>query len=721
MSLSPMPSSTPSTEATSVVELEGVVEKLQPSPTSYASPFSAPPSIPQPYNPASALGDIPAIAYALELFLSSKMVESEKFLLDCDPTMERLYFATGYGLIQCVKGLMSYEDPDLIAAIAHTKHGNAIASLHRKKTAGVGARLASFVIPLLSSSHTDQVKAMTATERHAELVYAESLFEKALLGIVYSGDWLAFIKEALNMRTTISIYRKLYDYIEHVDAEYTVSHPPSPASSPSDTYTTSTGTTVTQDPSIDRHFRTGVYLGVGMSNIILSLMPARLASIVELFGYKGDRKWGLELLMRAGGWGTDGQEPNISAGDEGVRRTICDMALMIFHLVLSSFTFECVDVGVARRILEWNLKRYPNGVFFLFGAGRLSLIRSQPLQAINYYTKATEVQSQYRNLHHISSWEIAIARLALWDVQEALEYWRSLCKEATWSKSTYTYGTAVCLLQLSMDASQPEEKRREMKKEAIALMEKVPGLRQRIAGKSIPLEKFIARKARKFQQQGHRLLLPALELSYVFLGIAHAPRKVITDKILVEVRRVLGEMEGRYAYEDTTVAGGKAKGAEGEPKKRRSVSEYEGGTAEFWDDYCLAKFLEGVCLRYVAYPDPDAALDPAEVPSIPKEEAEKAATQAFETVFENGMKIELDHYLVYHAHYELGRLLTCQGDVHGARKHLDLVLSGKTLTLRKYHTHLFFRVLQGKYSMENALNIRAHAALEALNAQSTRL
>lgn len=51
-----------------------------------------------------------------------------------------------------------------------------------------------------------------------------------------------------------------------------------------------------------------------MSNIILSLMPARLASIVELFGYKGDRKWGLELLMRAGGWGTDGQEPNISAG-----------------------------------------------------------------------------------------------------------------------------------------------------------------------------------------------------------------------------------------------------------------------------------------------------------------------------------------------------------------------------------------------------------------------
>ncbi len=38
---------------------------------------------------------------------------------------------------------------------------------------------------------------MTDIERHAELVYAETLFEKALLGTVYSGDWLAFVKEAL--------------------------------------------------------------------------------------------------------------------------------------------------------------------------------------------------------------------------------------------------------------------------------------------------------------------------------------------------------------------------------------------------------------------------------------------------------------------------------------------------------------------------------------------
>ena len=52
------------------------------------------------------------------------------------------------------------------------------------------------VIKSLNTSGVGWYKTMTPMERHAELVYAESLFEKALLGIVYSGDWLAFVKEA---------------------------------------------------------------------------------------------------------------------------------------------------------------------------------------------------------------------------------------------------------------------------------------------------------------------------------------------------------------------------------------------------------------------------------------------------------------------------------------------------------------------------------------------
>jgi hypothetical protein len=67
----------------------------------------------------------------------------------------------------------------------------------------------------------------------------------------------------------------------------------------------------------------------------------------------------------------------------------------------------------------------------LLAEGRLSLIRSQPARAIACYQKAMSVQSQYRNLHHLSFWEMAVSHLALWEIEESLKCWRNLHKEST--------------------------------------------------------------------------------------------------------------------------------------------------------------------------------------------------------------------------------------------------------------------------------------------------
>ncbi|KAJ7747850.1 hypothetical protein B0H16DRAFT_1554834 [Mycena metata] len=662
---------------------------------SYRTIYTSPPPVKVPYKPTEALDDIPGVTYALDMFLASKMHESEDYCNQSDKKKERLYFATGYGLIQCVKGLMSYADEDLLAALGHTKQGVLIASQHRKKAPYFTSRLAGYVVSSLNTTGVGFVKTMTDVERHAELVYAESLFEKALLGIVYSGDWLAFIKEALNMRTIITVYRTLYKYVLAVDAEYAAELAAADSKSGTTNANGSVKPPYSESPKIDAHFRSGVYLGAGMSTLILSLLPARLLNIIELFGYAADRSEALDILGRAGGWGkpthgamftvsegdqdADDEPPTVSTEQEGVRRAICDMALLIFHLVLSSFTFDGVDVHMAARIVKWNLKRYPEGVFFLFGAGRLALSRSQPQQAIEYYTKAMAAQKQYRNLHHISFWEMAIAHLALADVDASLECWRTLEKEATWSKSIYSYGMAVCLLESTAGDAAAKKARHE---EARKLMERVPTLRQKIAGKSIPLEKFVARKARKFLAQNGRLALPALEISYVFLAIARAPRRIVEKHLLPSVRALLATLS--------------------EPGTEKS---YGSG---YWDDYCLARFLEGVCLRYVAFPDPDAVLDPEEVPSMSRNDAAAASKTAFEAVFENGPKIELDHHIVYHAHYELGRLVACLDDQAGARTQFDLVLSGKYLEVGPSGR-------KGRYSMENALQMRTHAAVEALH------
>lgn len=49
-------------------------------------------------------------------------------------------------------------------------------------------------------------------------------------------------------------------------------------------------------------------------------------------------------------------------------------------------------------------------------------------------------------------------------------------------------------------------------------------------------------------------------------------------------------------------------------------------------------------------------MDPDEVVAIPRAEAAKRASAAFEAVFANGHKIELDHYIVYHARKQQPRL-----------------------------------------------------------------
>lgn len=70
-----------------------------------------------------------------------------------------------------------------------------------------------------------------------------------------------------------------------------------------------------------------------------------------------------------------------------------------------------------------------------------------------------------------------------------------------------------------------------------------------------------------------------LELAYLNLAIAHSPGTMVQNKMILEVERTLAALN---KYKD-------------DPK------QYHNGKG-YWDDLCLARLLEGVCKRYMAYP-----------------------------------------------------------------------------------------------------------------------
>ena len=117
--------------------------------------------------------------------------------------------------------------------------------------------------------------------------------------VLYSGDFFAFVSEALNMRNAYGIYRSLSKYVEWADAKKAGTH---------------------RDSSIDEDFRSGVYLGNGLISMILGLLPGKVLKIMEVIGYTGDTEWGLKTLARAGGWSSDPKklEPKMPIADEGI-------------------------------------------------------------------------------------------------------------------------------------------------------------------------------------------------------------------------------------------------------------------------------------------------------------------------------------------------------------------------------------------------------------------
>ena len=102
------------------------------------------------------------------------------------------------------------------------------------------------------------------------------------------------------------------------------------------------------------------------------------------------------------------------------------------------------------------------------------------------------------------------AHCSLQQWNQAAMFAGHLAEESHWSRTIYLYQRAA-ILMMQNPSVQSEEKQT-----IDTLMMQAPTFKQRIAGKSLPMEKFVIKKTERYFAQKKSLVLPIFELMYVW-------------------------------------------------------------------------------------------------------------------------------------------------------------------------------------------------------------
>uniref|UniRef100_A0AC35UCC9 TPR_REGION domain-containing protein n=1 Tax=Rhabditophanes sp. KR3021 TaxID=114890 RepID=A0AC35UCC9_9BILA len=305
---------------------------------------------------------------------------------------------------------------------------------------------------------------------------------------------------------------------------------------------------------------------------------------------------------------------------ETIRQPMACIYLLGWELI-GSFVLgsgQC-DFAFCERLLDPLLSDYPDGAIILFLKGRYYLIRGDVDNAIHFYNKSIKVQDSYKQFHHICYWELLFAFSFLQQWDRAAHNTKKLLDESKWSKCVYTY-----LMAILINADKKVDKR----KETVALLaNKVGKLRLRIAGKSIPVEKFCEKKAARYLKTGSFMLS-----HYEFFYFWHAFN--ILNSNQRQIRLILNDIEAT---------------------SKQVVEEKEVDV----NDQCLYYFLTGVCYRVLGQIED--------------------ANSAFNFVISNESVLTDSFYLVPNATYELALLRRDSGN----SEQCDVLLK-KALIYRGY-------------------------------------
>lgn len=440
---------------------------------------------------------------AIDYFFNNRFDEARELMRPyADSSM---YHSMGHAVFQFLEAILTFEQQHIIKAGEELKKCLEVCQRQRKKNT-----ISQSIGKTFKRANYSQ---LTDLESHAELCSAEALLLRAVLTFIEDETLSSLIRGSFKIRQCFNSYKECAQILHKRQWE-------------------------TESSRI--HFESGVRMGTGTFNLMISLLPARVIKILEFIGFSGNKASGLADLHR---------------GYElcGLRQVLCALTLLGYHLIVCYvLSHQGGDLNLCNEILEAQLKQYPKGVWFLFFKGRLDFMQGNLEQAQYWYKKSWKSQTVWPQFHHLSFWELLWVNCLRLDWREASLYATYLVEQSKWSRTIYSYQKAAVMLMidgLTLTEQQTIEH----------LMRDAPKYKQRIAGKSLPMEKFICKKAARYFQQDKQLLLPAIELMYVWNAFKVMGKKYeIADGIYQLIERKMQQLQQKPPTDDPYAADNKA-------------------------------------------------------------------------------------------------------------------------------------------------------------------
>ncbi|KAF8993782.1 hypothetical protein BDQ17DRAFT_1431489 [Cyathus striatus] len=227
----------------------------------------------------------------------------------------------------------------------------------------------------------------------------------------------------------------------------------------------------------------GTAFGYGLFNLVFSLLPKKVQSLVGFLGYKHDRALALQALA-------------VSATKSDVHSVFAGLVLMTYHgvvLLLSGYQADHARIlSEYKALVDRVEKRYPQGALWILNRAKILRMSGDSMGAISVLEGGLRPERPHVFVQGdmMLIFELSWTLLSQRKYEQAADAFLRIVKMNSWSHGTYYFIAAGCYFSIG-DLKRAQE-----------LFDQIPKLiDKKVGGKDLPTEVFIKKKIAFYKEK----------------------------------------------------------------------------------------------------------------------------------------------------------------------------------------------------------------------------